>query len=119
VENALDGRPIAKLLLKKPLQLGCDSITHLIELIPPHLVEYQSIYKPWQGHIRIVRGETFAEFGKTYAHILTGQQDQGPFCQPYFITFPDYSAVKFYQCSLQEVCILEGKSFDGFYHAME
>jgi hypothetical protein len=73
--------------------------------------------------VGIVIGETFAEFGKAYAHVLTGQQDQNEsdpdgntysFRQPYFITFSDYSAVKFYQLSLQDICILEGKRFDGF-----
>jgi hypothetical protein len=79
----------------------------------------QNVYKMGLEHVGIVIGETFADFGKTYAHLITGQQDQGPFCQPYFITFPDNTNVKFYRRSLHDVCVLEGKRFDGFYHVIE
>lgn len=120
VENVWGGRPISKLLLQMPLPLASNSVTRLIELIPPpHPDAYQSVYKLGLEHLGIVIGESFADFGKAYAGVLTGQQDQGPFCQPYFITFSDHTAVKFYQRSLQDVCILEGKRFDGFYHAIE
>jgi predicted metalloenzyme YecM len=120
VENIWGGRPISKLLLKQPLPLAPNVDTSLIELIPPvHPDMYQSVYKMGLEHVGFVIGEAFADFGKTYAPVLTGQQDQGPFCQPYFITFSDYSNVKFYRRSLQDVCILEGKRFDGFYHAIE
>jgi hypothetical protein len=72
----------------------------------------------WE-HAGIVIGQTFADFGKSQSHIFSGQQDQGPFCQPYFITFPDHTNVKFYQFSLQEVCMLKGKRFDDFYHVID
>lgn len=129
VENIWGGRPISKLLLKTPLPLAPDIVTHLIELIPPpHPDIYQSVYKLGLEHVGIVIGETLAEFRKAYAHVLTGQQDQNksdpdgntlPFRQPSYITFSDYSAVKFYQISLQDICIREGRRFDGFYHAIE
>ncbi len=120
VENVWGGRPISKLLLQTPLHLASDSVTRLIELIPPpHPDVYQSIYKLGLEHMGIVIGESFVDFGRAYAPLWTGQQDQGPFCQPYFITFSDHTAVKFYQRSLEDVCILEGKRFDGFYHAIE
>ena len=35
VENVWGGRPISKLLLQTPLALAPDSVTRLIELIPP------------------------------------------------------------------------------------
>ena len=113
VENTWNGRPISKLLLQEPLQLFRSATTSLIELIPP---VHQSIYKMGLEHIGIVVGEEFADFGKLHAHKFTGQQDQGEFSQPYFITFPDHTNVKFYRYSLQKVCLLEGKRFDGFYH---
>jgi predicted metalloenzyme YecM len=120
VENTWGGRPISKLLLKKPLQLSPSATTVLIELIPPDGQGlYQNVYAMGLEHVGIVIGETFADFGETYAHLFTGQQDQGPFCQPYYITFPDNTNVKFYQRSLHDVCVLEGKRFDGFYHVME
>lgn len=116
VENTWNGRPISKLLLQEPLQLAENARTSLIELIPP---VHQSVYKMGLEHVGIVVGQTFADFGKLYAHVITGQQDQSPVCQPYFITFPDHTNVKFYQYSLQAVCTLEGKRFDGFYHVLE
>jgi predicted metalloenzyme YecM len=129
VENIWGGRPISKLLLQTPLPLTPDNVTHLIELIPPpHPDIYQSVYKLRLEHVGIVIGETLAEFRKAYANVLTGQQDQNKsdpdgntfsFRRPSFITFSDYSAVKFYQVSLQDICILEGRMFDGFYHTIE
>lgn len=113
VENMWDGKPISKLLLQEPLQLYKNATTSLIELIPS---VNKSIYKMGLEHVGIVIGETFAEFGKRHAHKITGQQNQGKFCQPYFITFPDHTNVKFYRYSLQKVCILEGKHFSDFHH---
>lgn len=119
VENIWGGRPISKMLLKTPLNLAAKFATSLIELIPPeHPDPYQDVYKMGLEHVGIVIGETFDEFGEIHARKFTGQQDQGPFCQPYFITFPDLSNVKFYRFSLQDVCIKEGKRFDRFYHVM-
>ena len=116
VENAWNGRPISKMLLREPLPLAPTVSTSLIELIPP---VHQSIYKMGLEHVGIVVGENFEEFGQLHQHTFTGQQDQGPFCQPYFITFPDHTNVKFYRYSLQDVCVLEGKRFDDFYHVID
>jgi predicted metalloenzyme YecM len=115
VENTWNGRPISKLLLQEPLELSQSTTTSLIELIPP---VHQSVYKMGLEHIGIVIGETFADFGRLHAHNFTGQQDQGEISQPYFITFPDHTNVKFYRYSLQQICLLEGKRFDGFYHEL-
>lgn len=116
VENIWNGRPISKLLLKEPLKLSQSATTSLIELIPPI---HQSVYKMGLEHVGIVIGKSFADFGKLHSQNITGQQDQGEFCQPYFITFPDHTNVKFYRYSLQKVCVLEGKHFDGFYHEVK
>jgi len=116
VENIWNGRPISKLLLQEPLQLSRNATTSLIELIPP---VHQSVYKMGLEHVGIVVGETFADFAELHSPHFTGQQDQGEFCQPYFITFPDHTNVKFYRYSLQQVCILEGRRFDGFYHEID
>lgn len=113
VENFWNGRPISKLLLREPLQLSHNASTSLIELIPP---QHQGVYKMGLEHVGIVIGETFADFGALHGQKFSGQQNQGEFCQPYFITFADHTNVKFYRHSLKEVCILEGKHFDGFYH---
>lgn len=116
VENLWNGRPISKLLLREPLQLSKNVTTSLIELIPP---VHQGIYKMGWEHIGVVVGETFADFGKLFADKFSGQQNQGEFCQPYYISFSDHTNVKFYRYSLLEVCIREGKQFDGFYHEID
>lgn len=116
VENIWNGRPISKLLLREPLQLSQKATTSLIELIPP---VHQSFYKMGLEHLGFVIGDNLFDFAKQHAHVISGQQDQGEFCQPYFITFPDHTAVKFYRYPLQQVCILEGKSFDGFHHQID
>ena len=116
VENLWSGRPISKLLLREPLELSRNATTSLIELIPP---VHRNAYRMGLEHIGIVIGESIVDFGKSHSHKLTGQQDQGQFCQPFFITFPDHTNVKFYRYSLQKVCILEGKFFDGFYHEID
>ena len=116
VENVWNDKPISKLLLKEPLNLSHNATTCLIELIPP---VHQSTYALGLEHVGVVIGETFTEFGQQHKDKLTGQQDQGEFCQPYYISFPDHTNVKFYRYSLQDVCILEGKQFDGFHHTLD
>lgn len=115
VENVWNGRPISKLLLQTPLLLAPDVTTTLIELIPP---VHQSVYQMGLEHVGFVVGAGFDAFGVAHAAVLTGQQNQSPVCQPYFITFADHTNVKFYRYGLQAVCELEGKRFDGFYHAI-
>lgn len=115
VENTWNGRPISRLLLREPWQLSRNAEISLIELIPP---VHQTVDKMGWEHVGIVIREAFADFAQLPSVKFTGQQDQGEFCQPYFITFPDYTNVKFYRYSLQHVCVLEGKRFDGFYHKL-
>jgi hypothetical protein len=64
------------------------------------------------------RTETFAGSAATYAQLFTGQQDQGPLFQPYFVTYANNTDVKVLQHSLHDVCVLEGIRFDGFYHVI-
>ena len=108
VENVWNGRPIDKLLLREPLSLDRDTYVALIELIPtPH----QRDYPMGLEHVGVVIGETFEEFVKDHEAVLTGRQDQGPFCQPAYITFENNRTVKFYRYSLQDVVEKEGRSF--------
>lgn len=116
VENTWNGRPISTLVPKEPLQLSRSATTSLIELIPPI---HQSVYKMGMEHLGFVLGEAFERFGKLHSDKFSGQQDQGDFNQPYFITFPDHTGVKFHRYSLQQVRILEGRHFDGFYHVID
>jgi len=111
VENVWNGRPIDKLLLRKSLSLGPDTSVSLIELIPtPH----QRDYPMGLEHVGVVIGEALEEFAKTHEAVLTGRQDQGPFCQPAYITFENNRTVKFYKYSLKDVVEKEGRSFTPY-----
>ncbi|HKJ27397.1 MAG TPA: VOC family protein [Anaerolineales bacterium] len=116
VEKAWNGRPISTLVLKEPLQLSRRAMTSLIELIPP---VHRSVYKMGMEHLGFVLGDDFERFGKSNSDKFSGQQSQGEFNQPYFITFPDHTGVKFHRYSLQQVRILEGSHYDGFYHVID
>jgi predicted metalloenzyme YecM len=108
VENVWNGRPIDKLLLRDPLALGDDFRTSLIELIPP---VYRQEYPMGLEHAGIVIGATFDEFIEQHRPLFTGQQDQGPYCQPVYITFDNDRTVKFYRYSLRDVVEKEGRRF--------
>lgn len=113
VENVWRGRPISKILLKNPLQLDDNHATSLIELIPPvHLFDYPMGLE----HVGLVIGETFSDFCEQHKDRFTTSQDQGPYCQPHMMVFDSGFAVKFYERSLMDVVIMEGRPFDGFHH---
>lgn len=107
-ENVHNGRNIAKLILKEELVLQNNYRVSMIELMPP-----KPDHKYVEGfeHCGVVLGNNFDQFNRKYASVLTGQQDQGPFCQPTFVRFEDGSRVKFYQYSLKRVVELEGNAF--------
>lgn len=108
VENVWNGRPIDKLLLEEPLDLGAGFQTSLIELIPP---VHRQDYPMGLEHAGIVVGDAYDEFRDRHRHILTGQQDQGPFCQPLYVTFDNNRTLKFYRWSLKDVVEMEGRTF--------
>ena len=116
IENVWNGRPISKMLLLSPLNLGDDFEVSLIELIPP---VHRRVYKMGLEHLGIVVGDTVDEFSRTHRSALTGQQFQSSVCEPYYVLFDDYTHVKFYRESLMEVCIKEGQKFEGFSHVSD
>ena len=113
VENVWNGRPISKLLLTDPLDLDDGFTTDLVELIPP---THRGRYEMGLEHVGVVIGATVDQFGRRHRAALTGQQFQGPLCNPYFVTFDDHTNVKFYRYALMDVCLREGRRFDGFDH---
>lgn len=113
VENQWSGRPISKLLLKRPLEVGSSHSIDLIELIPP---EHRPGYPLGMEHIGFVLGDDFDAFARRHEAVLTGQQDQGPLNQPLYVTFDDDTTVKFHRLSLHDVVVAEGRAFDGFQH---
>ena len=114
IENVWNGRPISKMLLNSPLDLGDGFEVSLIELIPPI---HRRLYKMGLEHVGIVIGDSVDEFGREHRSDLTGQQFQAPLCQPYYVLFEeDYTHVKFYRESLMDVCVKEGQTFDRFSH---
>lgn len=113
LENVWNGRPISKILLRSPLDLGDGFGVRMIELIPPM---HQCVYRMGLEHVGVVIGESIDDFGRAHRPVLTGQQYQGPVNEPYFIRFDDYTNVKFYRRSLKDVCEMEGRPFAGFSH---
>ncbi|MBI4118167.1 MAG: VOC family protein [Parcubacteria group bacterium] len=108
VENEHNGRPISKLLLREPLSLLNGFRVDLIELMPP---KPNVPYPPGLEHCGIVIGDTLEEFARIHKDAMSGRQDQGPYCQPYFITFDNGKRVKFYDLSLKDVVEKEGHVF--------
>ena len=108
VENHWNGRLINKLLLREPLVLAEDAEVSLIELIPP---PHQREYPMGLEHCGIVIGDNHEQFIEEHAAVLTGRQDQGPFCQPAYVTFENNRSVKFYRWSLKTVVEKEGRTF--------
>ncbi|HEX2140601.1 MAG TPA: VOC family protein [Woeseiaceae bacterium] len=108
VENTWNGRPIDKLLLKEPLELDAGYPVSLIELIPP---PHRENWPMGLEHLGVVIGDSFDEFTREHRNRFTGQQDQGPYCQPAYITFGNGRTVKFYRHSLQDVVAMEGRPF--------
>jgi predicted metalloenzyme YecM len=108
VENIHNGRPIGKFDLRKPLLLESCFEVSLIELMPP---KPDKFYPTGIEHWGVVIGKELKKFAETYADILSGQQDQGPYCQPFFIKFPDEKRMKFYDIGLKDVVEKEGGIF--------
>jgi predicted metalloenzyme YecM len=114
VENVWNGRPISKMLLTEPLDLGQGFEVQVIELIPP---VHQRVYRMGMEHFGVAIGDTVDEFSRKHRSVLTGQQFQAPSCEPYYVTFyDDFTTVKFYRHTLVSSCEKEGQLFDGFYH---
>lgn len=114
LENAWNGRPISKLMLRHPLPVSDSASVPLIELIPPY---HQRIYKMGPEHIGFVVGDDHEQFIAEHLDAFTGRQFQSPVCSPAYILFDDYTHVKFYRWSLGDVCEREGQSFESFQHA--
>lgn len=108
VENVHNGRPIAKIILKQPLTLAGGNSVSLMEIMPPKNSQAQ---KDGLEHCGFVVGNSLKDFIVAHDNVLTGVQDQGPYCQPAFIVFDDDTRVKFYEYGLKEVVELEGRQF--------
>jgi predicted metalloenzyme YecM len=114
VENQWNGRPISKIVLREPLEVEPGLSVKLIELIPP---PHQATYKMGLEHVGIVIGDGLERFALSHQDAMTGRQFQTEECRPFYISFDDHTNVKFYVESLMDVCIAEGRRFDGFHHA--
>jgi hypothetical protein len=58
-----------------------------------------------------VVGDSLDDFVAHHRAVVTGIQDQGPYCQPAFVVFADGLRAKFYRYSLKKVVELEGREF--------
>lgn len=112
VENVWNGRPISKIVLRTPLDLGPHEV-ELIELIPPF---HQRVYAMGLEHVGLVVGRDLERFVDRHLEALTGRQFQSRDCRPAYRLFEDYTHVKFYERSLRDECTREGARFEGFSH---
>ena len=123
LENVWNGRPISKLALARPVAVALadpggsgrtEQSVPLLELIPPF---HQRVYRMGLEHVGYVVGDDLDAFGRRFHDVLTGRQFQSAVNSPYYVLFGDYTHVKFHRWSLMDVCLREGRSFDGFEHA--
>lgn len=112
-ENVWNGRPIALILLDEPLRVLGDKEIPLIELIPP---VHQRIYKMGMEHIGVVVGDGVDEFSRRHRAVLTGQQFQNEWNEPYYVLFEDFTHMKFHRLALREVVEMQGGTFEGIHH---
>jgi predicted metalloenzyme YecM len=108
VEREFNGRPITLLMLRQPLTLSREATVSLIELPAP---KPSHAYPTGLEHVGFVVGADLPAFRARHAHVLTGEKDRGPHCQPPFITFDNGKTAKFYDRPLAEVVQLEGWRF--------
>ena len=114
VEGVWNGRPMSMILLAEPLRvLEGGQVIPLIELIPP---VHQRVYKMGMEHFGVVVGEEVDAFSRRHRAVLTGQQFQNQWNEPYYVLFEDFTHVKFHRRGLREVVELQGGKFDGFHH---
>lgn len=112
-EGVWNGRPMSMILLAEPLHVLDGQVIPLIELIPP---VHQRVYKMGMEHFGVVVGEDVDEFSRRHREVLTGQQFQSRWNEPYYILFEDFTHVKFHRRSLRAVVELQGATFEGFHH---
>lgn len=112
-EGVWNGRPMSMILLGEPLEVLDGKHIPLIELIPP---VHQRVYKMGMEHVGVVVGEEVDDFSRRHRRMLTGQQFQNEWNEPYYVLFEDFTHVKFHRRSLRDVIELQGGAFDGIHH---
>lgn len=105
VETQFNGRAVAILILKEPLQLEDGFTVEMIELPAPRAVH---MYPSGLESIGVVLGKKLPAFIEQHKNILNGIKEHGQHCQPAFITFDNDKTAKFYDISLREIVILQG-----------
>ncbi|WP_197493290.1 VOC family protein [Woeseia oceani] len=111
VEDIRNGRPVNKLLLAEPLQLGDDARVSLIELIPTLSADK---YPMGLEHIGFVLGYAYDTFAERHRDALSGLKEHGAYSRPWFVTFANGTSAKFFRYSLKDVIELEGGRFEPY-----
>lgn len=108
LENEHNGRPIAKILLRDDLSLPGGWAVPMVEVMPP---KGSGAGLTGLEHCGFVVGDALEGFITSHRAVLTGRQDQGPYCRPAYVRFASGRRAKFYQHSLEDVVRLEGHEF--------
>jgi len=109
-EKVWNGRPISLIRLATPLEVVDGQLVPDIELIPP---VHQRVYKMGLEHLGVVIGDEVDAFSREHRAVLTGQQFQSAYNEPYYVLFEDFTHVKFYRRSLYDGIVSQGGTFDG------
>jgi predicted metalloenzyme YecM len=110
LENEHNGRSIAKIILRDELPLADGFVVSMIELMPPKATPARMRRLE---HCGFVLGNDLEAFIEEHQSTLTGRQDQGPYCQPAYVSFASGRRAKFYDRDLETVVKLEGHEFVG------
>ena len=105
VETLFNGRAVAILILKAPLELEKGFSVSVIELPAPRSVH---MYPSGLESVGIFVDSQLPEFKHRYKEKLTGVKEHGKHCQPAFITFDNEKTIKFYDHTLEEIILLQG-----------
>lgn len=115
VESQWKGRPISKILLREPMDLGDGFTTNLIELIPP---PHRRQLKTGFEHTAVVIGDHVEDFAARHRHALHDQPRDGRLREPFYIRHDaDGSITRFLRLSLFELVVNDGFRFAGIQHA--
>lgn len=106
-ENIHNDRPIAKIVLRDPLEIDHWSLD-LIEVMPP---KSRRAARTGLEHVGFVVGPGLDDFAELHAEVVTERQDQGPWCQPACIGLLQDMRAKFYHLGLRAVVEAEGVEF--------
>jgi len=107
LENIHHNRPISKFVLKEPIKTKFFNFP-IVELPSPHPT---IPYKKGLEAIHVVVGDDYEKVKTRFEKHWKGVDDNGPYNQPFFITFSGGYSIKYHERPIKEIIQLEGNEF--------